>query len=243
VGQSATHSRKLNARELLTLAIPAFMNMPRWQCSATRLIYQWTELDGFLQPFLELGGLEWVTMLRFPCEKSCNFCINFSNPVSGLITCMGGLKGRPLIQQTVGKLSQDQVELILRSSILRNSVEDENAHEYILIIEAIHSHARTLGHRNAFPETAAQCSKIMARSSQRERYWERTRLQFGAGSYESWCEEVMGLIHDLNHESPSNVLPQTPVQVSLDSDVPQGVSTSQDMSRRRVENVRRYGKK
>ncbi|PVF99315.1 hypothetical protein CPB86DRAFT_783927 [Serendipita vermifera] len=189
--------------------------MPRWQCDATSLIHDWSELDGFFQAFLELGGLEWLTTLTYPCANSCRACIYFSNPISGLLSCIGGLKGQSFIHQTVRLLPQAQSELILRSSILRNSVEDENAHEYIFIIKTLYVHLRDMGHQGAFPETASQCAKIMARGSQRERYWERTRLQFNAGSFENWCEEVMALIHDLNKVSISDNLVTGPSTVPL----------------------------
>ncbi|PVF99313.1 hypothetical protein CPB86DRAFT_757098 [Serendipita vermifera] len=205
VGQTDAHSRKATAREPLTIGMPVFINLPAYQCQATHLILRWSALDGFLPSFIELGGLKWLWTIRSPCPENCRECTYFKSPVSGFVTCMGGRNGFPNALNPQG-LSEEQTVRILRTPLRRASVGDEDVHEYIVAVKTLYLHLQGLGNRDTFPEVANQCARMMTEESRVQKYWERTRVQFGAGNFEDWREEVTAFIKDLNGGGLPNIL-------------------------------------
>jgi hypothetical protein len=65
---------------------------------------------------------------------------------------------------------------------------------------------------------------MITQESQAQKYWDRTRVQFGAGSFGDWYEEVLTLIRGLNGGTLPNAFVNAPSIAN--EEAPQDVQTS-----------------
>ncbi|PVF99318.1 hypothetical protein CPB86DRAFT_783928 [Serendipita vermifera] len=198
--QSDSHARKATTKELLEMALPLFINHPIRQCYQVNLVIKWSFRDRFFGPFLDLGGLVWLSGLMLPWPEECSSCIRFTSPVDG-ITML--LHHRIQLQElTMEELPEAQAKMLLQSPFLRDTFPDSDAHKYIFMVTTVFEHLKRFGCVDlCFSDVAVKLEEIIGwDEAQRQHCWERSCHELGLigeGSMQEWMGDLNVLVERL----------------------------------------------